>query len=428
MNEASSFPPLSQIYPRQQAVRVLTRVLSDHQPLDDVLDAAMTDLSSAQVGWLQEVCSGTLRWKGRLDWILDSVALKKKPSGWLRKILLLTAYQLIVQDRTHAGAVVSETVSEVRAKEGEAPAKFANACLRKISEHAVQWRNLPYPSDQGIEVGAAWASLPVWLWKKLVKQYGVEWATGYAQASLERPVLWLRSKRPDWSSTWTKPGPIPCSWQAVEGGRVINKSGFSEGEIFVQDISSQILIAEVTTRVRESLGEKAIQALDLCSAPGGKAVGLAWNGIQVLATEKMIRRVSLLQQTLARTGADVEYFPWEDLSTLGTKDLVWVDAPCTGTGILRRHPDVRWLREEKELKVLAQSQEELLKSAWEKVSPGGFLVYSVCSVLQEEGPCRIEKLDFRDRLVQSWLLSPQDPPSGDGFWAALFHKEKGTWA
>src|SRR5688572_10265357 len=97
-------------YPREIAVRVLTRVLSDQKPLDDSLAELGHALAPDARAWLQEVTSGTLRWKGRLDWILDSAALKKKPTGWLRKILLIGAYQLIAQERTHPGAVVSETV------------------------------------------------------------------------------------------------------------------------------------------------------------------------------------------------------------------------------------------------------------------------------------------------------------------------------
>src|SRR5690606_19168184 len=138
----------------------------------------------------------TLRWRGRLDLAIDAIALKKKPTGWLRRAILTGAYQLVAQDRTSPAGVVSETVAAIKKKEGEAPAKFANALLRRISEDARRWRELPFPEKAAPDSpeAAAWASLPHWLWSRLVRAQGVEWAKAYAQASLERPVIWLRGQ------------------------------------------------------------------------------------------------------------------------------------------------------------------------------------------------------------------------------------------
>lgn len=456
-------------FPRSLAVRVLVSVLSKNEPLDEALARAAADVPPTILPWLQEICSGTLRWKGRLDWILDSVSFKKKPSGWLRKVLLLAAYQIVVQDRTPAAVVVSETVSEVKAQEGEAPAKFANACLRKIAEHASEWRNLPFPGgnepnsdgDPRLKGGgkatmssqvnpaqfkeqAAWASMPEWIWAKLVYQQGLDWAKAYALASLDRPVLWVRSKK-DMDLELAVKGPVPESWQLTSGGAVPDRPGFSEGSFFVQDISSQFLVAEVVKRIREKIpanqprtegpgGELSRQdlhltALDLCAAPGGKAVGLAWSGFQVTATDRTASRVALLQDTVKRTAPGIQVVPWESVdpsrSESGTAvapNLVWIDAPCSGTGILRRHPDVRWLRSEKELISLVKTQRELLKAAWEKVPSGGFLVYSVCSILKEEGPQAIKHLNLEAFVIDQWLLCPQEAPHGDGFWAVLLGK------
>ncbi len=408
------------MYPRALAVRILTRVLSEHRALDEEMAALSKE--SPSLAWLQDVCSGTLRWKGRLDFILDSVSLRKKPSGWLRKILLLASYQIIVQDRTPAAVVVSETVTEVRSKEGEAPAKFANACLRKISEYASQWRNQKFPADQDSRVVAAWASLPEWLWLKVFHQHGLEWAQGYAQASLERPTLWIRSRKLDFTADWAQAGPVPGSWKSIEGGSVVNRKGFAEGEWIVQDISSQFLVNEIVNRVRQDYGDQVILGLDLCAAPGGKSVGMAWNGIQGVATDRVATRLPLLVQTVQRAAPEIQVIPWEELSNQGPKDLVWVDAPCSGTGILRRHPDVRWLRQEKELQGLMKAQQEVLKSAWEKVRPGGFLAYSVCSVLKEEGPQAITQAGLKEFMVDQWFLAPHQAPYGDGFWAALLKR------
>lgn len=410
----------SKRFPRSAAVRVLTRVLSDHQALDEALSELALEIPSEFRAWLYEVCSGTLRWKGRLDLALDSLSLKKKPSGWLRKILLVAAYQLVVQDRTNPKSVIFETVEEVKAKEGTAPAGFANACLRKLAEHAQTWREMAPQAQEG---GAS--SLPQWLWRKLVAQKGLEWASAYAQASLSRPQLWVRSQaveKPEgeWSS-----GGIPGAWQRESRGSVGDDPSFKRGDWVVQDISSQTLISEVSALVRQNSSKLDLTVLDLCAAPGGKSVGLAWNGFKVTATDSSSKRQLLLEETARRAASQIEVKAWNEVVHLDSSDLVWVDAPCSGTGILRRHPDVRWLRTEAEIPALVKTQQELLVLGWEKVRPGGFLVYSVCSVLQEEGMLQIERalneLRFAS-LIKVWSLFPQNAPHGDGFFAALLKK------
>jgi 16S rRNA (cytosine967-C5)-methyltransferase len=408
-------------------VRVLTRVLSDHEPLDEALASVSGQITSAQArGWLTEVCSGTLRWKGRLDQAVDSTALKKKPSGWLRKILLVAAYQLIVQERTQPAAVVNETVNEVKRKEGEAPAKFANAALRKIADHAVQWRTLELRPKAPLAEAALWASMPDWIWQKLCKGRGLPWAQAYAAASLERPTTWIRSRDVGLNVDWAKAGPVPGSFELTEGGAVTEKPGFGAGDFFVQDISSQRLVAAISEKALKS----GPRALDLCAAPGGKSVGLAWSGMKVHSSDRDAARYALLQNTIERTAPGlIQVVAREKIGELEPLDLVWVDAPCTGTGILRRHPDVRWLRREKELDGLLQVQQELLAEAWGRVKPGGYLAYSVCSVLVEEGPDALARFlsapVARDHAVKTdeWFFAPQEPPHGDGFWAALVYKK-----
>jgi 16S rRNA (cytosine967-C5)-methyltransferase len=413
----------TQSHPRDLAVRVLTRVLSDRQTLDVALASVSGEIDGESRAWLQEVCSGTLRWKGRVDQLLDSVALKKKPSGWLRKMLSLAVYQLIAQDRVNPARVVSETVSWVKSKEGDAPARFANALLRKASEHAQAWRNAPIES-------AASASLPDWLWERMRKQRGEAWTKQFAAACLERPTLWVSVKPGSkLMDSGLKAGPVPGSYCVGPDlpplGSIPNWPGFSDGQFFVQDISSQTLVAEIADQVRRGMGKSSgLRALDLCAAPGGKSAGLAWQGFEVAATDREEGRLSLLRQTVARVAAEkVEVVAREKITVLPPVDLAWVDAPCTGSGILRRHPDVRWLRRESELESLRSTQLALIREAWGKVREGGYLAYSVCSVLEEEGAARVKQAELAGAAeIQTWMLAPQDPPGGDGFWAVLLRK------
>ncbi len=420
-------------YPRDIAIRVLTRVLSDKQPLDEALAQIQgelrSDIAVEARAWLQEVCSGTLRWKGRLDFIIDSNALKKKPSGWLRKALLVASYQLVVQERAQPSRVVSETVAEVKKREGEAPAKFANALLRKVADHAESWRNLELPPNAPLEQAAAWASLPPWLFGKLEKDHGREWVLQYAQASLERPVLWVRYKSEhaaEAARLELNAGPVPESYRVDANaslGPIDRWDGFKEGHFFVQDISSQVLIYEVSQAVKKRISQTEATALDLCAAPGGKSVGLAWSGFRVMSSDRDERRLKLLEDTVTRVAPSLaKVVRKAEIGSLPSQDLVWVDAPCSGSGILRRHPDVRWLRDPREIARLNEVQLEVLKEGWNKVKSGGFLAFSVCSVLKEEGPELIARAELGAEKIGEWFLSPQTEPNGDGFWCVLLQK------
>lgn len=412
------------IFPRGLAVQVLTAVLSDGTPLDLALDriAKPHQLSSQSRAWLVDVCAGALRWRGRLELAVDSTALKKKPSGWLRKILLIAAYQLVVQERVAAALVVNETVGEVKKKEGEAPAKFANASLRKIADSAREWRELPFPSGSPVVEKAGWASFPEWLWSSLEHQQGEAWVSEFARATLERPTLWFRAAPDTQLIESATAGPVPGSYQSQEAGMVSGREGFAEGRFFVQDISSQILIHEISQDARSALGPGQLSVLDLCAAPGGKALGLAWNGFSVHATDIDAGRLSQLRENIERIRSDIRVLPREEVSSLEAQDLVWVDAPCSGSGIIRRHPDVRWLRKERDVQSLVEKQIKLVQEAWQKVRPGGFLAYSVCSVLKQEGPGVLNRCGLEAHVTRKWLLCPQQPPYGDGFWAALLRK------
>jgi 16S rRNA (cytosine967-C5)-methyltransferase len=410
-------------YPRELAVRVLTRVLSDREQLDTVLDELASNQEVPRA-WLQEICAGSLRWRGRLDEAIDSASLKKKPSGWLRKALMLGVYQLLAQDRVNPGAVVSETVDAIKKKEGAGPAGFANALLRKCADHASQWKELAFPAAKNAAEQSRWASVPEWMWKLFVADHGLEWAKAFAMASLQRPELWIRAKdglAEAWGEKGDAPGSLKVTNPPIEGP-ITEWPGFKEGMFFVQDISSQTLIAEVTKEAQARLGKSDFRALDTCAAPGGKTAGLAWNGAVVSATDRDLRRLGLLRQTVERVARSVRIVEGNNLKELSEFDLVWVDAPCSGSGVIRRHPDIRWIRREDELKALTKVQEELLKSGLAKVRSGGLLVYSVCSVFKQEGLGTIERAGLKDSVVKEWFFAPQTSPYGDGFYGALIQK------
>lgn len=249
----------------------------------------------------------------------------------------------------------------------------------------------------------------------------MDWARAYAEAGLDRPVTWVRARSlPEKSER----GPLADSYRLLEWWPVHQSPAYAAGEIFVQDISSQRLIHEFTSHaVRLGLDPSQSRVLDLCAAPGGKSAGLSWDGWKVIATDRDpgSPRFELLKGTAARirSNTPIQVVTKDALRGLGPMDAAWVDAPCTGTGLLRRHPEVRWLKDEKALAELQAQQRALTEEAAALVRPGGLLMLTVCSVLREELQPPVKGF----QVIQEWLLAPQDPPAGDGFGALLLRKD-----
>lgn len=389
---------------RKKAVHILNEVLQKKKKLSTLLQNHTFE--GIQRNWLQEICSGVLRWKGRIDFILDQVTVRKKTTGWMRRMLEMTIYQLIAQDRISSSQVVYETVEMIRAQFGQSSAHFANACLRKISLQQEMWKKWEFPCQASLQEQAAWASLPLWLWKKISTEYHLSWAKEYALASLERPKFWL------------------CTWDAnkIKKASLITHFQpqlFSQ-KAFVQDISIQILIDEV----HKILKSQVKQVLDLCAAPGGKSMGLSLNEFQVLATDIHPQRYAQLKENIHFYTPAVKVFDWKELDALPPQELVWVDAPCSGSGILRKHPEIRWIRSQKEISELIVVQKALIELGWQKTRLGGYLLYSVCSILHEEGLEHFQALGLK--VKKTWLFAPHLKEKGDGFWAILVQKEKET--
>jgi 16S rRNA (cytosine967-C5)-methyltransferase len=158
----------------------------------------------------------------------------------------------------------------------------------------------------------------------------------------------------------------------------------------------------------------------MCAAPGGKTVALAWSGFDVTASDQGAERLKLLESTLQRVR--LENVRVGEPGT-GLFDLVWVDAPCSSSGILRKHPEIRWVKAEKDIDALSETQKKLIVKGWAAVKPGGYLAYSVCSVFRAESDDVIKSANLSGaEKVYERFLSPQDPPHGDGLWAVVFQK------
>lgn len=400
---------------RQVAVRVLADVLSRGRTLEDVFhDIGANDdgqFSPRDRAWLKDVTFGVLRWKGKLDAWIDLYCERKRPGGNLRRILEVAAFQICVQDRAVPEVVTNETVELVKQNEGAAPARFVNAVCRKLVEE--RGKDVPkFASD------ATWASLPQWLWDRLNSERGRDWTIAFAEKSLSRPPLWVRVRDGAVSPEIAEPGAVAGSYRLTDGGRIENLPGFQEGALLVQDLSNQRLVADMTQELRDR-GAKTV--LDFCAAPGGKTVGLAWNGFQVTASDRSSGRLKLLHENLARTGLKDSVTVASVGDLRGPFDAVWVDAPCSGTGVLRRHPEIRWQRHWADVEALVRLQQDILTQAQALLAPNGILVYSVCSVLRAEGAEQATWARQRFGLtkIREWDLFSDIE---DGFYSALFVK------
>ncbi len=294
--------------------------------------------------------------------------------------------------RCPSALAVSETVQAIRKHDGEAPSKFANAVLRKVADARENWQNWKVTESSPFDEQVAWCSLPEWLFKKLRKERGSAWVFAFSESVLTRPQVWYRTPRET----------------------LLLNDGYRGDETpgFVQDISNQKLVESVVEILKAS-PLKAPRILDLCSAPGGKSLGLAYSGFQVTATDIDQERLMKVRENVNRLGLQEkitirEYS--EVFDSADQYDWIWLDAPCTSTGIIRRHPEIKWNRTHHDVERMVLAQGALLQWAHAHLAPGGRIVYSTCSLLKAEN----EPVEEGLVPVKKWEWLPQDEPKGDG--------------
>lgn len=402
---------------------------------------------------LRELVGGTLRWRGRLDFLLNRYSRKKLAD--LQPLLLqhlrLGLYQLVFLHRIPDWAVVNEAVDGVGRACGRSAISYANGVLRAAARDRGQYPEPRRDPARPARYIASRFSLPAWLAGRWADRFGAAAAELLAEASAARPPVTFRiPAMPGREGTGeeevlgqllaggveTEPHPFfPGAWQ-VTAGTLHDTPVLEQGRVLIQDPASQVI--PLLTRLQP--GE---WALDGCAAPGAKTIRLAemtGPAGRVVAADLHPGRLALLAENRRRTGC-----PWVaalacDLSAPPVRGrpfhAVLVDAPCSGTGTLRRHPEIRWRLEPGAPGKLAVNQLEILRGCARLVAGGGSLVYSVCSLETEEGPEVVERFladsDFRlenaapflppglERLVEpgGTVRSLPHRDQCDGFFAA----------
>jgi len=349
-----------------------------------------------------ELIYGTLRRRSELDHHLTRISGRstERIQAALLAPLRIGLYQIIHLDRVPFSAAVNESVGIARERAGTRAGGFVNAVLRKACLQRDELR-LPPEGENPVESLALRHSLPVWMVSRWWERLG-EGETRSLSASLSGPAplaLWVNPFRTDPESlaselaregVLTEVSPILPGSLRVVRGQPQRSAAFREGKCYLQDEASQAIVMLLAARPGEVLA-------DLCAAPGGKSMGLASrvgpSGL-VVAFDRSVSRLRLVEENRERLGlkevlpvvADLEKPAPVSCTFAG----VLLDAPCTGTGILRRQPEIRWRRVPADLTSLALRQAALLETAASLVAPGGRLVYSACSLETEEGEDRIE--------------------------------------
>lgn len=386
---------------RALAVDLLTRVERDRAYASVLLDATLArgGLPGKEAALLTELTYGVLRWRGTLDWLVETVGRRRVADlpVRLRQILRVGAYQLRFLDRVPAYAAVSEAVALAKGPGGhEGWASLANALLRRLADRRAA---LPVPDMQDpVERLALQFSHPAWLVRRWLARFGQAEATALLEAN-QAPaptVLLVNRLRTDAqavarylaaSGVSAVPSPLlPEALRVREGGRVRHDPLVAEGHVQVMDDGAALAVALLDPQPEETV-------LDACAGGGNKAIRMAalmGNTGRIVALDVGERALRRLREACGRLGAtSVEPTAGDAREAArhvpGGADRVLVDAPCTGLGTLRRHPEIRWRVPEADLTRLAALQRELVRGAAQAVRPGGCLVYAVCSTEPEEG-------------------------------------------
>ena len=359
---------------RQAALALLSGVMRKHRPLDAQLDVLKT-LPPRDAGFARALASQTLRNFGSLDSLLRHFVpkpLAPHKAGPATEILLLGACELLIL-KVPAHAAV-DAANNLAAADNKAVhfKSLINAVLRRVSREGADLRG---GRDN------ARLNTPDWLWNRWLAEYGVEAARQIAYAhGKEAPLDIVLKDGATYPESTALFGNVR---RLTEAGRVEELAGFASGDWWVQDAGATLPVA--------LLGDvKGRRVIDLCAAPGGKTMQLAAAGADVIAVELDPARLERVAENLARTKLSATLVQSDARDFDGTAPFVLIDAPCTATGTIRRHPDLPWIKGAEDVTARAAIAYELLESGAAMVEPGGLLVFAVCSLEAEEGEEQVE--------------------------------------
>jgi 16S rRNA (cytosine967-C5)-methyltransferase len=422
---------------RSLAAQAIEQVVEQGQSLSNVLPALQQKVSDKDKALLQELCFGVTRSLPQLEWLLSKL-MARPMTGKQRTIhyLIMVGFYQLLYTRIPPHAALAETVEGAVAVKRPQLKGLINGVLRQFQR-------------QQDELLAEFSRTekrflhPDWLLKRLQKAWPQQWEA-IVEANNQRPPMWLRvnrnhHSRDEWlklleeagMSAHTHPD-YPDAVRLATPAPVHALPGFEEGWVTVQDASAQGCMTWLTPQNGERI-------LDLCAAPGGKTTHILEVAplASVMAVDIDEQRLSRVYDNLKRLGMKAEVKQGDGRTPAqwcgDTQfDRILLDAPCSATGVIRRHPDIKWLRRDRDIKELAQLQSEILDAIWPHLKTGGTLVYATCSVLPEENSQQISAFLKRTPNARLQLTGTPEQPGkqnlpgaeeGDGFFYAKLIKE-----
>ncbi len=385
---------------RAVALDLVGAVLRHGRALDDALSGnrPFAQLAPRDRALAHRLTATVLRRCAELDARIDPLMTRRPARGELRDILRLGAAQLTLLD-TPAHAAVDSAVTLARRRRLAGVGGLVNAVLRRLATTAA---DSPVDPDR-----AARLNTPDWLWHSWCRAHGSPRTARIARAHLDEPPLDLAVPRDP--ALWAaRLGGTPLAngltvRRPTGGGPIDRLPGFAEGAWWVQDVAASLparLLGNVTART----------VIDLCAAPGGKTAQLAAAGADVIAVDLSEDRLARVTDTLARLGLRASIVA-ADATTWDAPleaEAILLDAPCTATGTIRRHPDIPYLKRPGDLAPAAHRQSALLDAAAARLAPGGTLVYATCSLQPEEGEEQIAALLGRNDSLKTLPIAVEE--------------------
>jgi 16S rRNA (cytosine967-C5)-methyltransferase len=434
---------LAKLSARAAAAKALHQVMAHGRSAAEVIPELLDELAEKERGFAREIFSGSLRYLPRLQWFATQIIQRpiKEKDTIVKAILITGLYQLYYM-RVPSHAAVSETVNVTRELGAQWAGKFINGTMRTADSRR---EALLAEADEADETRFGH---PQWLVDWLKHAWPEHWQSileaNNKPASITlrartvaggRETLQLALAR---AGIESKVGVLAAQSLILEnGGDVTAMPGFDDGNFVVQDEAAQLAVELLAPQARD-------RVLDACAAPGGKTchlLDLQPEIAELIALDADLRRLERVEENLERLGlsaqvvcADATTSGWWDGEQF---DRILLDAPCSATGVIRRHPDIKFHRQPSDIDVLAPLQSQILDQMWQMLKPGGTMLYATCSILPKENTAQIKAFLKRSedaseipieadwglaQVVGRQLLPGQH--DSDGFYFARLKKQK----